>query len=872
MALLLLESKRDDLLLPYFEIVKSKNPQITFGQFKSNLLEHLTQNGGLRNLSLASNYYLAGAARYYFNGDLTTNKDLALYFPYTPNSQLEAAVNNGEQVTQNHVDNWKTDICKALNKVILLLRNSYIDTIGETWEQPEDFGELPLPKLLKKYNSKISKIKSNDSEEDKDEMNLSDRVSPNYTFEIMYSYEDCQKFYEATSPGAWCITYGENHYNGYINRLNIHYVIFKRDGWENVKRIPEKDKWVEQYGVYKPQDDYGNSLIAMLQSNSNGEPIYITSRWNHGSSDCGGVEADHAYTKEEFMRITGVSNDELKRIFEIWAKNVKKRSRTASEISESFKAVVRRLKEFQMRINGGADIVDYMEKFGIGIQRTLFEGEDNSSFSPSMLKKAPFVLNIKDDGDSVYFFIMDKGKVIFESICDSSKLYDRLKNFIIPSDYESKSSRIENCIIIPTEKYFMIYNYRFHSFLDIRGDKKFKRIPIPSGNDSYNYPNMFKTFYFEVKKGMYDIALVNTQTFKPLVLPNGDVWFNEIDFARYGYHYERQNRINCHFCGSALMPVIEIVYDSSSREKYFYNCLQKKFFTPKEDHDYIPLLTDKRIEPMLTTGAWSSDGNNEVYGIEYKPYDGYYNAQCKTPPIYYDALTDEPISVNGLTHFTNLFSLDCKEPFFKLDLEEVLTQPFNPTEQMKQKLQFFRKCFGDIKQFIYDKRIKKPLAINGKILKYSETKVNNDIIFLELRSGSELVPKESFGYYNYALYDTKKHAFVKNPSGFPNSKIFSFENLHYWGEWEDGIIGYYVPNEEVKNSNERIEISPYATVHKGCIPLKLDEFTYYNTEFDDKTDEYLRLFGNEAEQPENQEIVKENIRKIVEKAVDKLLY
>ena len=251
MALLLLESKRDDLLLPYFEIVKSKNPQITFGQFKSNLLEHLTQNGGLRNLSLASNYYLAGAARYYFNGDLTTNKDLALYFPYTPNSQLEAAVTNGEQVTQNHVDNWKTDICKALNKVILLLRNSYIDTIGETWEQPEDFGELPLPKLLKKYNSKISKIKSNDSEEDKDEMNLSDRVSPNYTFEIMYSYEDCQKFYEATSPGAWCITYGQNHYDGYINRLNIHYVIFKRDGWESVKRIPEKDKWVEQYGVYK---------------------------------------------------------------------------------------------------------------------------------------------------------------------------------------------------------------------------------------------------------------------------------------------------------------------------------------------------------------------------------------------------------------------------------------------------------------------------------------------------------------------------------------------------------------------------------------------------------------------------------------------
>ena len=80
--------------------------------------------------------------RYYFNGDLTENKDLALFFPYTPNARLEAAVNNGEQVQPNHTDIWKEDVCAKLNKIILLLRNAYIDTLGETWEQPEDFGKL----------------------------------------------------------------------------------------------------------------------------------------------------------------------------------------------------------------------------------------------------------------------------------------------------------------------------------------------------------------------------------------------------------------------------------------------------------------------------------------------------------------------------------------------------------------------------------------------------------------------------------------------------------------------------------------------------------------------------------------------------------
>jgi hypothetical protein len=117
--MILLESKRDDLLLPYIELLKSKGVNCTLGQFKSYMLRKLTEEGHIRNLSLSSNFYLAGAVRYYFNGDLTLNKDLDVF-------------NDGN--TKNDV--WNETVCIKLNALINILRNAYIDTVGETFEQP----------------------------------------------------------------------------------------------------------------------------------------------------------------------------------------------------------------------------------------------------------------------------------------------------------------------------------------------------------------------------------------------------------------------------------------------------------------------------------------------------------------------------------------------------------------------------------------------------------------------------------------------------------------------------------------------------------------------------------------------------------------
>ena len=542
---LLFESKRDDMLIPYYEVLKSKGCNISFGRFKSILLEHLTQNGGLRNLSLSSNYYLAGAARYYFNGDLTLNRDLALYYEFITNGEREANTNNGIETPENHKDEWNREVCQKLNALIKVLRDSYIDSVGTQFEQPEDFGTLPIDKLLKKYGAKIKKeLGIANTEETEKEIDRSTNVGNGYTFEIMYSHQQCKKYYEPTNPGAWCITYGQGHYNSYVNNLDIHYVIFRKDGWENVERIPQREKWKSYGGSYKPQGDYGNSLIALLQSNHSWKPVYITSRWNHGYGNSGGVEADHAYSTEEFMRITGVSQKDLERIYQIWKHVSGSESKSIKEMNADKKAAMLAVKEAQIRINGGENILNLL---------SIYNTFNGSIENP---RKACFKASLKQ-GPNVSFLI-DKGKIIFETVSFSEEaLYH-------------KTEYLNNIILFRenSNSEYVLYDYRLHKLVKIEGIYKFKYIP-----DS----NIQNCDFYEIKLSGKDIALVNTVTNEPLVLPNGHCWFNEIRCADNIKQWRPRNRITCLGVGSELTSMLEIIYDLSSGEKYFYNITLRRF-------------------------------------------------------------------------------------------------------------------------------------------------------------------------------------------------------------------------------------------------------------------------------------------------------
>ena len=593
MGYILVESSRDDMLIPYYNMVVKNGNNISFGRFKGILLEHLANFGRLKNLSLSSNFYLAGAARYYFNGDLTYNKDLALFHEYKLGRETETESNN-------YTDEWNEEVCYRLNVLILLLRNAHIDSVGTTFEQPEDFGTLSISALLKKYKSKIDKFINKEKESSEKEKKYSTSVGNNYTFEIIYSQNTCKKYYSATSPGAWCITYSIGNYNGYIRRLGIHYIIFKRNDYESVKRVPEREKWVNDNSGYyypKPQDDYGNSLICVLQSNDSWEPIYITSRWNHGSSDTGPVEADHAYTTDEFMRITGVSKEDLERIYELWKEQAGK-NKSNNTLKEEMVGVVRRLKEIQIRINGGESPTKHFCAY-----TQIIGNGDN-------MRKGVYSCYYRDEHTSkTYFVLMDNAKLIFETAFPV--------NGFNASVTENPTLTNRLTIFDASKNYYLLYNYRRHNLLKIDGVSRFRNVPVYHSSQE-------NIIYYEVFRTKNDIAIVNYSTDEPLVLPNGEVWsarvINNLGNSST-YHTDTPQLLSPN-----LGEEIEVIYDLSSREKYFFNIVTKQYFAPRE------LSLTPALDETFELAGWEPivsyvQDAREFFCIEYKNPKNFENGE-----------------------------------------------------------------------------------------------------------------------------------------------------------------------------------------------------------------------------------------------------
>ena len=728
--MILSESKRDDLLLPYIEMLKAKGINCTLGQFKSYMLKKLTNEARMRNLSLGSNFYLAGAVRYYFNGDLTLNKDLDVY-------------NNGQ--TRNDV--WNEDVCQKLNALINILRNAYIDTIGETFEQPEDFGTLTLPKLLRKYGKKIQKeLDSNngleiDGNNENDGLDRNDRVGQNYSYEIIYSFKQATKYNQYTDPGAWCITYGKQYYDSYIKMLNIHYVIFKQDGFENVKREFGPD-WTPQ----KPQDEYGCSLIAVLQSNTIGEPIYITSRWNHGyEKHC---EADHAFTKEEFFAKTGVNDDDLQRIFTIWKKDAPKYSNDVyatekDSVSKEEKLnVLRKLKYTQMKINGGdmdvSDTIKFLTNLN-GEQEGINEGKIKITKSTLWCRTA-------FQSNHVFYFIMDKGKIVFETLTPNS---------LAPICYSSNSDRgpkklisYSNLSVIVAKKYIMLYDLRRHCIIDIDGETKFKCMPFTQRHDMSN-----KCFY-ELRYGKQQLALLNVATNLPLRLPNGSCWINKIrsNVSRGFTILGNSNLEATMHIGGTGGGMLELIYDASSGERYFYD-IDKKLFL---NENSIPKPENPSLMYRLCTNFKMPDAVA-------------FFVTRKTPDDYVEYGSPIKVLING--------------QFLKINGDDLFSEVIYAGDDFIIFIPYDRNMqnYWNRQRTLYDLKSKTEVInpVTNEVLKFQRYPQLNEgceidesrFLFITV---DDAVYKTLEGYDQWAelIFDKQMRGFIKNPCDFPGEYLF----------------------------------------------------------------------------------------------------
>ncbi len=634
--MLLFESSRDNLLTPYLNLLKEKGATCSLSQLKQFLLAKFVNEANIRSLSLESNYYLAGVARYYFEGKLTVNKNVNAMYPKIK-------------------DVFNQDICQRLSVLIVILRNAYIDSVGTQFEQPEDFGTLSLEKLLRKYNKAINAELGTGSEKEEPEevddgLNRDEHVGDGYTFDILYRYEDATKYHKFTEPGAWCITYGEQHYNAYIRNLKIHYVIFRKDGWENVPR-KKGPNWTSR----KPQDEYGNSLIALLQSNENGRPVYITSRWNHGSyTDDSGCEADHAYTPEEFKMVTGVSDGDLKRIFDIWKKDREKlgekTSQSRKELNKKRANVLRIFKYAQMRINGGNfetafgeypfSVYSLLSKNEGTIRQYLTAIRNGNQDSEKFIKKMQnesvksCMVDIDDD---TYFFLMDKNKILFETIVEKDSQYDSAQyhftSSLLNRGYvrDIDAENFNNVILCKVVNGIMIYDFRRHAFVDVDGKKKFKYI-AQIYNSSVSALGENGNGFYEVKMSDKQCAFIDWRTNKPLKLPNGSSWFEHVEYPGKRDYYSRT--VSCEFMPDTA-KVARFLYDTSSGEQYYYDIETKKFFNPcTYDMDRICNLGSGDFPFGIYTIGYGIEKYTTDYFV---PYKG-----------------GEPIEINGTSKFKDI--------------------------------------------------------------------------------------------------------------------------------------------------------------------------------------------------------------------------
>lgn len=708
MGFLLLESKRDDLLIPYLEIVRSKGIEISLSQFKVAILGVLAGKGGIKNLSLGSNYYLAGVTKYYFNGDLTFNKDLCIF--------------KDDKMAN---DQWNEEACRRLDALILILRNSYIDTIGEKFEIEEDFGTLSLPKLLRKYNKKINDalgITDKKDEEEKSEAVEPDRnVGNGYTYEIIYSHEQASKYMNYTAPGSWCITYSNTnqYFNMYQRVHNVHYVFFFKNGFQNVKR--EKGPGFTRN---KPHDEYGNSMIAYLQSNDNWTAPIITSRWNHGSSVDGTapIEADDAYSVQEFINITGVSEADLQRIYNEW-KEGKGKNKTRKVDSETLrkaaekKEAIRKIKYAQMRLRGGESPLNIFYSIQtIDNSRTLFS-EDSSSKEEflTLFKKGivKCVLKKEREADVIspnYVFISDRGKLLYETVIAREDYISWKYAKTSESEYASwrddkKEPYLFGLLIIEIKNAIMIYDTRRKTFVTVDGVSKFKYISYSYWNRDIETP-----VFYMVALSSGQMAFISTSNNQPLRLPNGQFWFNNFKTIRKRFpgYSNRNLRFPFIYKNDAI---IEIVYDPSSEERFFYS-IQKRGFINPSVFDAIKSKDDDIVTIDI-------NGSFENYFCVSVP-------QRSNEKGYFDVNTLENLEIGGLNVFRKVEVVD--NSVYDKDKLQYVTEPTENIfiiglnsecvnilrdrgyDFLEPPLESYSRCI------LFDKEINSFVTINGKTL------------------------------------------------------------------------------------------------------------------------------------------------------------
>lgn len=594
----LFEGKRDEQLQPYVDICRKRGIDMTISELKQKMLNKLRTEASMDSVSLQSNFYLVGVVKYYFNGDLTTNKRLNILYP-------------------QYEDRFKLDVCSKLNRIILILRNAYIDSVGTKWAQPEDFGTLTIEKLFKKYDRTLEKIYG---DKEKPTGKETKKVSPleyksgkdtgGYSMEVILQHNQCIKYNALTSPGAWCITFNSpGNYNNYTRGNKSHFIIFKKRGCDN---IPYKT------GNGFPKDKYGLSMLAVQQSNVDGQFICCTTRWNHGGYNGvpGIPNADFVYRDEDtFCNETGIPHEMLAKAFEAYKENKRllnaetnaDRSKDAAERAAERRDIIRKFKYAQMMINGGKALSQIF---------TNPQHKEDPRYCKCIVgngkvNKSVYLVRIDHLGETIGTLCV-RGKLIYDQMLfrDHIQSVRFLRDDTRYND-ERENTKNPNIIMIDMGYYSgrVLFDLRRNKIITVAGKKKFEDA------QTIEYDGKYTDFVYVIinsrRSGIYDcrrgeaINVDNVEAFYDIECERG--WRKAV---RYGLP---KNAI--------LQVKVSDSWRDNWNDRYQYYDLERGVKIDKPDTETLANLVNSEGNVL---DADSLSRLEEPYGVIDKINDKYY--------------------------------------------------------------------------------------------------------------------------------------------------------------------------------------------------------------------------------------------------------
>jgi hypothetical protein len=139
-------------------------------------------------------------------------------------------------------------------------------------------------------NKEITPILKAKAEADKQKLKDFKTTNNEYRIIPINSFEEAKHYNKYTS---WCVTQDISHFNTYTQGGNRFYFCLRND-YKMCSDEPEDTC---------PLDEYGLSMISVLVDTM-GEPVHITTRWNHKYD---GEDNPNLKDAEQFQKLLGIN-------------------------------------------------------------------------------------------------------------------------------------------------------------------------------------------------------------------------------------------------------------------------------------------------------------------------------------------------------------------------------------------------------------------------------------------------------------------------------------------------------------------------------------------------------------------------------------